>query len=172
MQSRTSTLFAFTLGSAMTIGAAATAADLPKEGTSTGTYYSFGTAKATPVGKERVVGVIEENGLSLSNGFGDHVTWHCSGLLDITKGTAQYQAYCVGTDPDGDNIVADVASDGTYPADAKIVKGHGKLTTGTGKYTGISGGLTYVSHGAEFRSAAEGSYFQYNTDARFSYRLP
>ena len=53
MQPRTC-LSAFTLSTAMTFGAAAIAADLPKEGTFSGTYAGAGTfLKTYPVGKER-----------------------------------------------------------------------------------------------------------------------
>ena len=54
MQPRTC-IFAFTLGTAMAFGAAAMAADLPKEGTYSVTYSGLGTFKAVPVGKERMV---------------------------------------------------------------------------------------------------------------------
>jgi hypothetical protein len=47
MQQRTSILSAFTLSAAMAVGTAAMAADLPKEGTFSGTYSGFGTAKVT-----------------------------------------------------------------------------------------------------------------------------
>ena len=50
MQPRTCILSAFTLSTAMFFGVAAMAADLPKEGTYSGTYSSVGTVKATAVG--------------------------------------------------------------------------------------------------------------------------
>ena len=62
-------LSAITLGAAMLFGAAATAADLPKEGKVSGSYYSVGTAKATPIGKERLLVALDETGLQLSNGL-------------------------------------------------------------------------------------------------------
>jgi hypothetical protein len=51
MQSHTCILSAFTLGTAMALGVAALVADLPKEGTFSGSYSSVGTAKAIPIGK-------------------------------------------------------------------------------------------------------------------------
>jgi hypothetical protein len=155
----------------MFLGSAAMAADLPKEGTLGWTYSSAGTAKATPVGKERVLSAWDENGLSVGNGLFDHVTWHCWGIEDIAKGMSQFQGYCVGTDPAGDQIVGEVASDGKFPADTKSVKVVGKLTTGTGKYVGISGDFTFVGHGPEFKTAGEGTYAQYGT-GQGSYKLP
>jgi hypothetical protein len=56
-----------------------------KEGTYSGTYSGFGTAKATPIGKDRLLVAVDETGFTLTNGFLDHVTWHCwghSGLLE------------------------------------------------------------------------------------------
>jgi hypothetical protein len=51
MQRRPSMLSAFTLSTAMFFGTVAMAADLPKEGTFSCTYYGFGTSKATKVGE-------------------------------------------------------------------------------------------------------------------------
>jgi hypothetical protein len=62
----------------------------------------------------------------------------------------------VGTDPAGDHVVADIASE--YPADAKSFKVMNKWMTGTGKYAGISGDGTFVGHAQEFRTAVEGTY--------------
>ena len=65
---------------AIAVSATAIAADqspLPKEGTFSGAYYTVGTVKATRVGKELLLLVVDENGLSQSNGLLDHMTWHC-----------------------------------------------------------------------------------------------
>jgi hypothetical protein len=155
----------------MFLGSAAMAADLPKEGTFTFTYSGAGTFKATPIGKERLLAAWDENGLSVGNGLFDHVTWHCWGIADTANRMSQWQGYCVTTDPAGDQIVAEVASDGKYPADAKSFRGTGKLTTGTGKYAGVSGGYTADLHAPEFRTAAEGTFAQYGT-TQGSYKLP
>ena len=84
---------------------------------------------------------------------------------------AQHSGYCVGTDPAGDQVVGEIASNGKYAADAKSFSGTLTLTTGTGKYTGISGRWTYVNQGPEFRPASEGTYFSYTTN-QGSYKLP
>jgi hypothetical protein len=60
-----------------------------KEGTLGGTFAAFGTVKATTTGKERLVLALDENGLSVTNGLLDHLTWHCSGLADFTNGAGQ-----------------------------------------------------------------------------------
>src|ERR1700722_6023156 len=129
MQQRTCILSAFTLSMAMAFGVAAMAADLPKEGTFNVDYTSFGTFKATAIGKERALSTWDQNGLWLGKGFGDHVTWHCFGLSDITNGMEQFNGYCVGTDPNGDQLVLDAASDGKHPTDAKSYSGKFTFTT-------------------------------------------
>jgi hypothetical protein len=164
-------LSAFTLSMAMASGAAAMAADLPKEGTFNQDYTAFGTFKAYAIGKERVLATFDENGLTLSEGFGDHMTYLCFGLADILSGMNQYQGHCVGTDPNGDQIAVDFASDGKFPADAKSYSGKFTFTTGTGKYTGISGGASVTCYGNQFRTAAEGTSAQYCTHSG-SYKLP
>jgi hypothetical protein len=169
MQPRTSTLSAFTLSTAMFFGVAAMAADLPKEGTYSGTYSSYGTIKATAVGKERVVMTFDEHGLSLGKGIIDRIIWHCFGLIDVVSGIGQNQGHCVGTDPDGDQIVVDYASDKFAP-DAKTTPVTVKLTTGTGKYAGISGGHTFIAHNDVFQSADGTSVFYGPLEG--SYKLP
>jgi hypothetical protein len=172
MQSRTRVLSVFTLGAAVSFGIAASAADLPKQGTYSFTYTSFGTFKTTQVGKHRVVGTFDENGVSLGSGFGDHVTWHCFGLFDVTDGMAQHRGYCVGTDATGDQLAADVASNGKYAEDAQTYSGTLTFTAGTGKYAGISGGHTYVTHATALRAPTAGTYFRYTTNQDGSYKLP
>jgi hypothetical protein len=171
MQPRTCLLSAFTLSTAMAFGVATMAADLPKEGTFNVDYISFGTFKATAIGKERFLNTFDENGLWLGKGFGDHVTFHVFGLGDIANGMEQFRGYSVGTDPSGDQIVVDFASDGKFPADSKSYNGKFTFTTGTGKYVGISGGATFTCHSPEFRTAAEGTFAQYCTMSG-NYKLP
>jgi len=171
MQPRARTLSAVTLGAAMLFGAAAMAADLPKEGTFSHTTSAFFTFKGTPIGKGRFLNTWDNNGLSVGTGLTDHMTWHCFGLQDTTDGMAEYNGYCVTTDPDGDQIVFNVVSDGKFAWDAKSVKGRATLTTGTGKYAGITGTVTYVCHSAEFKTAAEGTGVLY-CPSQGSYKLP
>ena len=173
MQSRTCLRSAlpFALGVALAFNSAAVAGDLPKEGTYNVIYTSAGTYKATRLGKERLLAAWDENALSVGTGLLDHMTWHCWGLFNIANGMTDWRGYCVMTDPAGDQIAADVASDGKYPADAKSYKGTGNITTGTGKYAGISGNWAFVGHSPEFRAAAEGTDVQYGP-VQGSYKLP
>jgi hypothetical protein len=71
------------------------------EGTLSGTLTAFGTVNATATGKERLVLAFDENGLSVTNGPLDHMTWHCSGLADFINGLGQARGFCAGNDPVG-----------------------------------------------------------------------
>lgn len=171
MQSRTCILSAITLTLAMSLGAAAMAADMPKEGTFNGSWYGSGAGKATALGKEVLLSAFEQNALTLGNGLIDHLTWHCSGLYEMTKGMAEHHGYCVATDPAGDQFAGNFASDGKYPADAKSYSGAVTFIGGAGKYAGIIGGFKYVGHAPEFRAAAGDAFFEYIT-LQGSYKLP
>ena len=125
--------------------------------------FGSGAGKATPLGKEVLLSPFEQNALTLGDGLVDHLTWHCSGLYEMTKGMAEHHGYCVATDPAGDQFAGNFASDGKYAADAKSYSGAVTFIGGTGKYAGISGGFTYVGHSPEFRAAAEGAFVDYIT---------
>jgi hypothetical protein len=161
-------LFAFTLSTAMIFRGAATAADLPKEGTYGGTYVAYGATKATPVGKERILMTFDENGLSLGKGIADRMTWHCFGLIEVVNGMGRNHGHCVGTDPEGDQTTMDYVSEKFTLGATASVKVSVTLTGGVGKYAGISGGHTFV---AESRPAADGTFFSYGT-FQGNYKLP
>jgi hypothetical protein len=163
-------IFAVSMISAMCFGIAATAADMPKEGTVSYTYFGFGTFKANPIGKQRLLNTFDENGLTLSDGFGDHVTWHCWGTGDYTSGLGQDHGYCVGTDTAGDQLAV-IISDEKHTLDAKSWSGTDTLSGGTGKFAGVSGGGPSVCHGGEFKPIIDGTYLDYCT-GKWSYKLP
>ena len=127
--------------------------------------------KSTPIGKERLLFVFDENGLSLSDGFLDHMTWHCWGLADFANGVGAPHGTCVLTDPAGDQISGDFVHEKWHALDEKNVPASFKFTAGTGRFAGISGEFTYVAHVNEFRTAAEGTYAVYAT-FQGSYKLP
>ena len=78
--------------------------DLPREGTFSGVSTGHGTYKAIAIGKERLLLTFNDYAASVSDGFGDHITWNCFGLGDYTKGIGRNHAYCVGADPSGDQL--------------------------------------------------------------------
>jgi hypothetical protein len=162
----------FTLVTALAFSATTMAADLPKEGTFSGTMSGAATVLQTnTVGKEQLLMLWDENCFTVGKGFLDHATWHCLGTLNIKTGIGQFSGYCVVTDPTGDQIAADIASDGPYPADAKTISAKGTFTTGTGKYAGITGSLTNILHDPEFRTAQAGIIVVYG-DFQVNYKLP
>ncbi len=171
MQQRRCILAGCALITVTSFGAAAMAADLPREGTFSGTYAGGGTFRTYPVGKERVLGTFEANSFTIGKGFLDHMTWHCVGTMSIITGAGHFNGYCVVTDPTGDQIVADIASDGIYPTNSKSIPAKGAFTTGTGKYARISGTLTNLLHDPEFRAAEEGILTLYG-DFQANYKLP
>jgi hypothetical protein len=59
-------LSAVALSAAMLLGTVAMAADLPKEGSYSGTYSGVGTGKAIAIGKERLLIAWDETGLSVA----------------------------------------------------------------------------------------------------------
>jgi hypothetical protein len=167
MQARTILLSA-ALGVALLV-APARGADLPKEGTITGTYSATGTYKATPLGEERWFSSSEEYGVTVGSGLLDHTTWHCWGLNEGMKTIATFRGYCVGTDPAGDQVALEYFTDGKVD-ESKSFTATATLTGGTGKYAGISGRLSYVTQGHEFK-APEGRYVAYNS-YKGNYKLP
>jgi hypothetical protein len=164
-------LSTLTLTAAMVFGVVAMAADLPKEGTFNGTISLAGTFKIYLVGKEHIVGTYDENGLTVGEGFYDHMTWHCFGVGDAATGMLRTQGRCVGTDPTGDQLVIQTGGDERHPMDAKTSSGSSTIIAGTGKYTGITGGATFVLHGSEFKTATEGTYANYG-EIQAKYKLP
>jgi hypothetical protein len=169
MQTQKCALSALALTAAMTFGARAMAADLPKEGTFGGTYSGIGTFKGTQIGKERFLAAWDENALTVGKGIWDHVTWHGFGLQDVTNGMTQYRGYYVGTDRDGDKIVVTLP-EVTHAADAQNFTATLMLTTGTGKFAGITGSFTSACTN-EFRAASEGTN-AYTCTNQGSYKLP
>jgi len=170
MQRRPSMLSAFRLSTAMFFGTVAMAADLPKEGTFSCTYYGFGTSKATKVGEERLLVVFDENGLTLSNGFLDHMSWHCWGWTDFRSGIGQSQGIRVGTDRAGNQLVVDFAPGEKHATNQTSWNNPGTFTTGTGQFAGVSGGFSNVIH-TDFRPLVEGTYHDVN-NCQGTYKLP
>ena len=85
---------------AMPIGAASASAQM-NDGTLSGTFAAYGTVKVVA---SKVL-AYDTNGLSVTGGFLNHMTWHCSGLADFRNGTGRAQGFCAGNDPVGDQVV-------------------------------------------------------------------
>ena len=160
----------FGLAAALVLGAERPVSAQMLEGTLNGTFAAFGTVNAQATAKERTVLAIDENGLSVTNGVLDHMTWHCSGLAEFTNGIGQTQGFCVGRDPVGDQVVFNWESEKHAP-DQKVVHGTFTWTGGTGNYAGIRGDGTYMDYSGEFRPLTEGTIVSYLT-FEGNYRTP
>jgi hypothetical protein len=159
----------FSLAAALVLGVRPLSAQM-LEGTLSGTLVAFGTVDAQTIAKERTVLAIDEDGLSVTNGVLDHVTWHCSGLVEFTNGEGQSRGFCAGRDPVGDQVVFNWESEKHSP-EQKVVRGALTWTGGTGKYAGIRGDGTYVDYSGEFRPLTEGAVVSYLT-FEGNYRTP
>jgi hypothetical protein len=158
------------IASALILGSVlpATAGDLPKEGTFSGIYNTLGQYKAYPVGNDRVLFSLGDQGELVSDGFLDHSTWQCWGKGDHTKGTGHDQGTCVATDPSGDKVVDEWISEDYTIGQKKPFKINSKFSGGSGKYTGITGDFTGSVDGGF--SVPEGSYIV-RTEMKGSYKL-
>jgi hypothetical protein len=162
---------AVTLGAAMFVGAAAIAADLPKEGTFSGNETATGTYKVYPIGKDRAVLNYELNGVTVGSGLVDHVTRHCYGEGNIAGALEWYDATCIMTDTTGDQVIV-VGNSDKHQHD-KAYNWTGTFIAGTGKYAGITGDITWASESpAAFRTADPATSFGYAGTIKGSYKLP
>jgi hypothetical protein len=148
--------------------ATAMAADLPKQGTYNGTYTAIGTYKATKIG-DRTVNIFDENGVQVTNGFADHMTFHCWGTNQIANGESASEGHCVATDPTGDLLETRFSLQRALVD--KIAKGSVSLVAGTGKFAGVSGTSAFENHVGEFRALTDGTYVTYVT-LEGNYKLP
>ena len=152
----------------LTLGTAAIAADLPKEGTFKGTFSSYGTAKTTKVG-DLALTMFDETGPQLTDGFADHMTVHCWGIGETANGTVTNQGYCAGIDPSGDTLAWKFS--GEKSSQDKAMTGSATFTAGTGKFVGVSSTSQFVVHAREFHASPDGTFVNYVT-FEGSYKLP
>jgi hypothetical protein len=167
---RTRAALLFAVATALIIGTMSqVSAQLKKEGTYSGTWNGGFTCKLMAVGKERVLSVCDENSFTITDGFLDHMAWHCWGFGDWAKGIGAPHGTCVGTDPMGDQIYGDFV----YPKIALSAKSaEAKFTfTGGAGYAGISSGFPYVQDYGAFRTGVEGTFVSHAT-FQGSYKLP
>jgi hypothetical protein len=143
------------------------AADLQKEESFDSAAYSFGTYRLSSV----VFVSYDEDGLSLGSGPFDHMTSHCWGTTEFSNGIGQGQGYCVGVNPDGDQMSITIGPDETHTPSQRSWSSPMILTAGTGKAAGITGSGTYVNHPNEFRTETLGTFVNY-VEVKGTYKLP
>jgi hypothetical protein len=77
------------LSTVLTFGTATKAADLPKQGTFKGTFSSYGTVKTNKIG-DLTLTMFDETGPQVTDGFGDHVAFHCWGIGEAANLDVSY----------------------------------------------------------------------------------
>ena len=144
-------------------------AQIPKEGTTSGTCAYSSTFKALPMGQERLQMTYELMGVIIGDTSEDlfhNASWRCLGMLHAVKGEHNNSGFCVATRPDGDQIFW------TYKTAGKLgvgSKGTWTYVGGTGKLTGIQGNGEVSDF--PMRPAAEGTFQGYSR-AKGQYKLP
>ena len=132
-------------------------AQMPKEGTISGTVNYAGTHKIIPLDKDRAVMVYDNMGVRLDDsGQGPFhgMSTHNVGVMYFEKGVGRLRGYMTNMDKDGDQYILELteeASPLTGP-----VNGTGKILGGTGKFTGIQGGIEYTR--TNLRPVADGTH--------------
>ncbi len=122
-------------------------AEMAKEGSDSSKNYVTGTAKALPMGKERIQLNIEGFGIHVSDiqkGFLNNASVHALGTLHAVKGVFKETGFYVATAPNGDKVFATYKGSGNLGKDSK---GTYTYVGGTGKYTGITGGGEFTRIG-------------------------
>lgn len=143
MQSRTCKLTAFTLSTGMAFGAAAMAADLPKEGTIKlhSTFKSEG--QVVDVGEKHAMGSGNVWGVTYNDaGSGPlHAgVWFCTYAFQNVSSPPQNGGACAFGDAGGADKIFIVWS-GTIIEN--VDQGTGTIIGGIGKYAGIQGKMAY-----------------------------
>lgn len=132
-------------------------AQVPKEGTLSGTVNYAGTHKIIPLDKERAVLVYDNMGVRLEDsGQGPFhgLSTHNTGIAYYEKGVGRLRGYMFNMDKDGDQYIVELIEEAA-PQTGPI-SGTGKIIGGTGKFTGIQGGIEYTR--TNLRPVADGTH--------------
>jgi hypothetical protein len=121
-------------------------AQMPKEGTFSGTVTYAGTYRVIPIDKERYILTYENTGVRVEDsGTGPfhQVATHNIGVMYYEKGVGVLRGYITWVDKDGDKVTWELTETESKLA-SDPSKGTGKLIAGTGKFTGIQGTMEYT----------------------------
>jgi hypothetical protein len=144
MQSRTCKLTAFTLSTGMAFGAAAMAADLPKEGTIKLHSTIKGTGQAVDVGEKHLMGNGNGWGVTFNDaGSGPlHMgAWMCTWTFQNVSSPTQISGNCAFGDAGGTDKIF-TAFSGTITENVSD-QGTGTIVGGIGKYSGVQGKMSW-----------------------------
>jgi len=132
-------------------------AQMPKEGTSSGTNTYAGTHKVIPLDNDRFVMVYDNMGVRVDDsGQGPFhgMATHNVGVAYFEKGVGRLKGYITSIDKDGDKIFIELTEEASQIASP--TNGTGKLIGGTGKFSGIQGTMEYTRR--NMRPVADGTH--------------
>jgi len=152
---------------------AATAGDLPREGTWHGTAAGEGKWTMNMIGTDGNTGLIVFDQTSTVEGDGPKATEHCFGVLELAKRIINPHGYCIAVDADGDQIVSKDANE-DRPGFQDQAPRHSDIVMGTGKYAGITGksAATCVFGGSFPSTGSSPTSYQYRCKVETTYKLP
>jgi len=133
-------------------------AQVPKEGTFSGTVTYAGTHKFMPLDKERFVMFYDNTGVRVDDsGQGPFhgMSTHNVGVIYFEKGVGRLRGYITNMDKDGDQFLLELTEEASRLG-AEPTDGTGKIIGGTGKFTGIQGGMEYTRR--SMRAVADGTH--------------
>jgi hypothetical protein len=146
-------------------------AQIPKEGTFSGTNTYSGTFKVFPIDKERFIMYYENTGVRVDDTGGGpfhKVATHNVGIQYFEKGVGRLRGYYSMIDKDGDKVVYELTE-----TESKLglnpVNGTARIIGGTGKFTGIQGDMDYTRQNV--RPVADGT-FQAISTGKGNWKLP
>jgi len=129
------------------VSVAATAAELPKEGTFATTTYFHDSYDAVETAPKLYMWTYDDYGIVTNDsgsGFMNNMVIHCKGTgANINNAGGKHNVdHCVLVDLDGDRI--ETATENTGSRSSEPPKGEATFLSGTGKYAGISGKFEYT----------------------------
>lgn len=129
------------------VSVAATAAELPKEGTFATTSYFHDSYDAVETTPKLYMWTYDDYGIVTNDsgsGFMHNMVIHCKGTGANTNnaGGNHNVDHCVLVDSDGDRI--ETATENTHSRSGEPPKGEATFLSGSGKYAGISGKFEYT----------------------------
>ncbi len=142
------TIMALMLTTVLLVCAVSVAAEMAKEGTSSGKGFYSGALQMLPMGKERVQINYEVYGILVDDsgkGLFHNASQHVLGAMHVVKGAIEDSGFIVSTLPSGDKVFM------TYRCSGKMgkpttVKGTFTYVGGTGKVSGIQGGGEFTRY--------------------------
>jgi hypothetical protein len=133
-------------------------AEMPKEGTLSGTVTYAGTHKIYPLDKENFAFTYENFGVRVSDskkGPFHGMSTHNIGIMYFQNGVGRLRGYIFNVDKDGDKVIMELTEEGVKLGPNPI-SGKAEIIGGTGKFKGIQGNLEYTR--TSLRPAAEGTH--------------